>query len=315
MKIVFFGTSEFAIPSLKALVESRHKVLALVTQPDSKKGRQLKVSPPATKVLASSKNIPVYQPINASSRESVEYLKNIDADLFVVVSFGQILSKDVITLPKIYSVNLHGSLLPKYRGAAPTNWVVINGDSFTGVTVMKMNEKLDEGDIILKKEVKIDEEDTNITISEEMSELGAAILLEAIDSIENGRAKLIQQDSSQASYAPKLKKEDGLINWNEPASKIHNKVRGLIPWPGAYTHYDSKILKILQTAVCDLDLKEAGAGEVIDIAKDKGIVVKAGQGSIAIKYVQLEGKKAMDAASFLRGHKMAIGDRLHSDIP
>lgn len=308
MEIVFFGTSEFAIPALRALIGSPHKVLAVVTQPDRKKGRQLKLSPPPAKVLALSKGIPVYQPEDASSIESVEYLKKLDADLFVVISFGQILKKAVLAIPKRYAINLHGSLLPIYRGAAPTNWAIINGDRTSGVTIIKMNERCDEGDMILRREAAIDNEDTNVTLSETLSELGAKLLIEATDLIEQKAEKLVKQDNSGATYAPKLKKDDGLIDWSEPAARIHNKVRGFLPWPGAYTNYDGKALKILKTtlrkSLPDID---AETGEVVDIIKGEGLVVRTGSGDIAIQNLQLEGKKILDADSFLRGHRIAIG--------
>jgi len=315
MKIVFFGTSDFAIPALKALLGSTHKVLAVVTQPDRKRGRSLKLSPPPTKVHALSENIPVYQPAEASGSESVEYLKKLGADIFVVISFGQILKKEVLSVPKLYAVNVHGSLLPKYRGAAPTNWAIINGEKTTGVTVIRMNERMDEGDIILKKEAAIEDDGTNITLSEKLSSVGAKALLEALDLIDKGKdLKFTPQDGSLATYAPKLKKEDGLIDWNEPAAKIHNRVRGLLPWPGAYTHYERKILKILKTEVLSDPVREKGVkpGEVLDVAKGKGILVRAGSGLIAIQHLQLEGKKILDADSFVRGHRIAKGYRFES---
>jgi methionyl-tRNA formyltransferase len=309
MKIVFFGTSEFAIPALRALIDSRHEVLAVVTQPDRKRGRRLVLSPPQTKVLAETKGIPVYQPVDASSAESVKYLAKLNADLFVVVSFGQILKKELLIIPKLYAINLHGSLLPRYRGAAPTNWAIINGDSESGVTIMRMNERLDEGDIILKHAVRIDENDTNMTLSEKLSEMGAKSLLEAIDLIEKGKVAFEKQDDSLATYAPKLKKEDGLIDWKEPAARIHNKVRGFLPWPSAYIHYGKKILKVLKTHLIEApDQLPGKPGEVIAINED-GIRVRCGSGSILIAHLQLEGKTAMSSSSFLRGHRLFIGDR------
>lgn len=306
MNIVFFGTSEFALMPLRAILGSRHEVSALVTQPDKKKGRKLVMSPPPTKVLALTKGVPVYQPDDASGMESLEYLAKLKADLFVVVSFGQILKKEVLDIPKFCSINLHGSLLPKYRGAAPTNWAIINGDKSTGVTVIRMNEKMDEGDIMLKSEIPIEDEDTNITLSEKLSELGAKLLLEAMDLIADKKEKLIKQDGSKATYAAKLKKEDGLIDWNEPAIKIHNKTRGLIPWPGAYTYMEGGILKMLNTEVVPPSDDGAGNGEIVDIVRNKGIIVRTGSGSLAIKYLQIEGKKVMDADSFARGHRMVV---------
>jgi methionyl-tRNA formyltransferase len=307
MKIIFFGTSEFAIPALKAVIASRHKVLALVTQPDRKKGRSLRVSPPPTKVVADANNIPVYQPQDASSAESVSQLKKLGADLFVVVSFGQILKGTVLSIPRLYAVNIHSSLLPKYRGAAPTNWAVMNGDTSTGVTVMRMNERMDEGDIILKEEITIDPEDTNITLSEKLSDIGAKALLETIGLIENGKARFEKQDGTLATYAPKLNKEDGLIDWREPAAKIHNRVRGLLPWPGAYTRFGAKTLKIIKTSLPGgAPLSPGRPGEVMAI-DGSGIAVQTGSGLLTVEYIQLEGKLAMDSSAFLRGHKLPIG--------
>ncbi|MBI5124097.1 MAG: methionyl-tRNA formyltransferase [Candidatus Omnitrophica bacterium] len=295
------------MPILHRLIDSKHRMLILVTQPDREKGRDLKISPSQTKVLALTKNIPVYQPTDASSRESIGYLKKFNADLFVVAAFGQILKKEALEIPKIYSINIHGSLLPKYRGAAPTNWAIINDDKTSGVTIIKMNEKMDEGDIILKKEIAIDPEDTNITLSEKLSALGADSSLEAIGLIESNQVKFIKQDDSHASYAPKLKKADGLINWGEAAAVIHNKVRGLLPWPGAYTHFNGRILKILKTEAVQDDKAGAKNGEVTAIVKNKGMVVKAGKGSLLVKHVQIEGKKAMESEAFLRGHRIEPG--------
>jgi len=308
MKIVFFGSSEFAMPSLRRLLASAHEVVALVTQPDRKRGRQLKLSPQPTKVLAAADGIMVFQPDDASSHESVRFLKALNADIFVVVSFGQILSKEVLELGRNPAINLHPSLLPKYRGAAPTNWTIINGDDVTGVTIMRMSQKLDEGDIVLKKEVKIDADDTNITLNENLAGIGAEALIEAIDLIGSGKAKFEKQDASQATYAPKLRKEMGLIDWNEPAAKIHNKVKGLLPWPGAYTHYNGKVLKVEMTELPDIqDGEDASPGKVVAVLKNKGVIVRTGSGNIALKYIQLEGKKVLDADAFVRGHRIEPG--------
>lgn len=309
MKIVFFGTSEFAMTILRGLIGSEHKVLEVVTQPDRQKGRRLKISPPPIKILAMTHGIPVYQPNDASSEDSIAHLRGLNAELFVVVAFGQILKKEMLEIPKICSLNVHGSLLPKYRGAAPTNWAIINGDAVSGVTIIRMNEKMDEGDIILRKELNLDSEDTNITLSEKLSDLGRDALMEAMELLESGRAKFIKQDDSAATYAPKLKKEDGLIDWNEPAAKIHNKVRGLLPWPSAYTYFNGKILKILKTEVMEGVSGKVNIGEVVSILKHKGMVVKTGQGGLSIQYVQIEGKKPFDADAFLCGHKLSLGYR------
>ncbi len=308
MKIVFFGTSDFAIPSLRELLNSPHKVLALVTQPDRKRGRDLRISPPPTKVLAITKGIEVYQPNDVSEAASIEYLKRLNPDIFVVVSFGQILKREVLSIPRLFSVNLHGSLLPKYRGAAPTNWAIINGDKMTGVTTIRMNERMDEGDIILKQELPIDEEDTNITLSEKLSEIGAKILLKTIGLIESGAAVFKKQDGKKVTYAPKLRKKDGGIDWNEPAVRIHNKVRGFLPWPGAFTYHKGRILKILKTALAGAGSGiSARPGEILDIRKSEGIIVHTGSGELTLQYMQLEGKKILDASSFVRGQHITKG--------
>lgn len=311
MNIVFFGTSEFAIPALRSLLDSRHKVLALVTQPDKKKGRSLRLSPPPTKVLARTKGVPVFQPCDASGDDLAAYLGKLSAELFIVVAFGQILKKRILDIPGLYSLNLHGSLLPKYRGGAPTNWAIINGDRTSGVTIIRMDEGMDEGDMIAKREITLDAEETNITLSEKLSVLGAKLLLETIDSIDAGKSSsFAKQDDSAATYAPKLKKEDGLICWGEPAPRLHNKVRGLIPWPGAYTFYEGKMLKILKT---DISISLSGTGdkaqpgEVVDIIKGEGIMVHTASGDLAIKYLQLEGRKILDSDSFVRGHRIPVG--------
>ena len=311
MRIVFFGTSDFGIPAFRALLRSGHEISTLVTQPDRARGRSLKVMPPAMKVEASANGIKVFQPKDASGAESVEHLKNIGADLFVVISFGQILKTAVLSLPRLGCVNVHASLLPKYRGAAPTNWAIINGEDLTGVTVMKMNEKMDEGDIILQKEVRIGRGWNNIILSSKLSEAGSVALTESLEIIQSQSGSgFNRQNNALATYAPKLKKSDGLIDWTEDAAVIDSKVRGLLPWPSAYTGYAGKILKILNAEIVDLPgADEYLPGQVVDLAEDGGVVVKAGSGFLAIKELQLEGKKAMDAASFMRGHRMTKGYR------
>ncbi len=312
MNIIFFGSSEFSMPSLRAILNSRHKVLALVTQPDRKKGRRLRPSPPPTKVLALADNIPVYQPETASSPESIRYLKSLNPDIFVVVSFGQILKRGLLEVPKMYSVNLHGSLLPKYRGAAPINWAIIKGEGSTGATVIRMDEGMDSGDIIASDNIAIGEDDTSLTMNEKIAETGVGLLMEAIEAAENGSVKFKKQDESEATYAPKLKKTDGLIDWTAGALEIHNLVRGLIPWPGAYTHHNTKALKIFKTEVIPPhgEKKPLSPGAVIDVMEGRGIFVNTGRGVLLITHLQLEGKKILDAAALLRGHRITPGEIL-----
>lgn len=310
MKIVFFGTADFALPALRALVASPHTVALVVTQPDRERGRNLTVSPPPSKVIAAMHAIPVFQPADVSSAASVTRFESVAADLFVVIAFGQLLKNDVLKIPKSGAINLHGSLLPKYRGAAPTNRAIINGETTTGVTVIRMDERMDAGDIIAQRDAAIDDDDTNITLSETLSEIGADLLIDTIAMIESGRATFRRQDEAQVTYAPKLKKGDGLIDWDEPARLIHNKVRGFIPWPGAYTRAKGKVIKIWETRLLD-DRSVAGAksGELIDLIPGKGMVVNTGSGTLIVTCLQAEGKKILDAEAFLRGFRIAAGCR------
>lgn len=310
MKIIFFGTAGFAVGSLKALKASGHELALVVTQPDAKKGRNLHLTPPAIKEIATGLNLPVYQPQDVSSPESISKLKALNADLFVVVAFGQLFKKEALAVPKKFAINLHASLLPKYRGAAPINWAIINGEKKTGVSVFRLVEKMDAGDIILDKEVDIKEEDNAVTMAEKLSEAGAKILVEAINLIEKNKASFKKQDASMANLAPKLRKSDGLLDWSMTASKLHNMVRGHMPWPGAYTAFDGKTIKLLETKIMDSNEKAGKPGEIIRVEPGLGILVKAGSGSLAIQRLQLEGSRPMQFEEFLRGHSLKIGDTL-----
>jgi len=308
MKIIFFGTSKFAVASLKRLKETKHDVILVVTQPDREKGRNLEVSSPPIKDEARKLGLTLYQTDDLSKSSSIEMLKKKEADLFIVVAFGQILKKELLDLPKLYSINLHASLLPKYRGAAPINWAIINGDKSTGVSVIKINEKMDAGDIILEKKVEILPTDTSESLALRLSKIGSNVLIEAIYDIKKGDIKFTKQDEKLATSAPKLKKEDGLIDWKKPADQIHNLVKGLIPWPGAYTSWNGNLVKIWKT---DLDVRdfEQKPGQLAEVTQES-IVVKTGTGNLVIKELQLEGKKRLDTASFLRGNKLIVGDKL-----
>ena len=243
MKIVFFGSSSFAAPILEKLAESEEIVL-VVTQPDRRKGRSLQIAPTAVKLKSEELGIKTFQPAKVNSEESIAFLKKFNADLFIVVSFGQIMSKAVLSLPKLYCLNIHASLLPEYRGAAPINWAIANGEKETGVTIMRMNEKMDEGDIVLKDTLHIGESEDAIALTKKLSIKGAGLLLDAIKLIKDDEVELTAQDDSKSTYAPKLKKEDGLIDWAKSADEIYNRIRAFAPWPGCFTHLDEKILKI-----------------------------------------------------------------------
>lgn len=305
MKIVFFGSSDFAVPSLENLLGSSHEILAVVTQPDRKSGRDLKIGKTPVKDAASSRGIKIYQPENIAEPSSLGYFKSLSADLFVVVAFGQILAKSVLGIPGLYSINLHASLLPKYRGAAPINRAIMNGERKTGLSIIRMNEKMDAGDIILQRRLEVEKEDTSETLQRKLSSLGAILLLDAIRFIGEERVKFKKQDEKKATFAPKLKKEDGLIDWKKDTLEIHNKVRGLVPWPCAFTFLNGKILKIWKSDIL-LSRGKPEPGGIVDIQKE-GFTVGCGKGSLIVKELQLEGGKRMAAASFVRGHKLEKG--------
>jgi len=300
MKIIFFGSSEFAVPMLEAL-EGKEEVVLVVTQPDRKKGRSLKVSSTPLKEAAQKSGIEVNQPANVNSKDSIEYLRKFNADIFIVVSFGQILSGKLLEVPRLYSLNVHASLLPKYRGAAPINWAIANGDKETGVTIIKMNEKMDEGEIALKEAVSVGSEDDATCLSKKLSKRGAELLLKSIDLIACGKMNFIKQDNKDATYAPKLKKEDGFIDWTQGADEICNRIRAFVPWPGCFTDYNKKILKIWKARPVASSLKSR-PGTVLEVRKE-GIMVKAGKDAVTIEDLQLEGKRRMNAEEFIAGHK------------
>lgn len=310
MNIIFFGSSQFAVPSLKALLETEHRILCVVTQPDREKGRGLHLEGTPVKACALESGLKIYQPLRINTSEAVDFLKNLNADLFVVIAYGQILSKEILNIPKILAINAHASILPKYRGAAPINWALINGEKTSGVTIIKMTEKMDAGPVIAKKEIGVTETDTAITLEEKLSGLSAQILIETLGSIEKNAYKLTPQDEAGSTLAPKLKKEDGLINWKKSAHDIYNLVRGCIVWPGAFSNYKGKLLKIYKASVCAaLSDNISEPGEIVGISKE-GISVATGKDNLVIEELQIEGKKRMKAEEFIVGHKIQEGEKL-----
>lgn len=299
MKIIFFGSSEFAVPVIEALRE-KEDVILTVTQPDKKKGRSLKLGATPVKEAASGLDIDVFQPINVNSKDSIQTLKKLGAEMFVVVSFGQILSGELLGIPKLYALNVHGSLLPKYRGAAPINRAIAAGEKETGITVIKMNEKMDEGDILLKESLTIGGDDA-ITLSKKLSKMGAEAILKSIDLIKNNRANFTKQDDLQATYAPKLKKEDGFVDWNMAADEICNRVRAFVPWPGCFTHWNGKILKIWKSDMLS-EPARSKPGTISQVTKD-AILVNTGNGVLVIRELQIESKRRMKIEEFIAGHK------------
>lgn len=309
MKVVFFGTPGFGLPSLNALLESHHQIACVVTRPDRRKGRGRKISQSPVKVLASRDNLLILQPEDITESSLIDSLKGFEPNLFVVVAYGKILPIEVLEIPSFYSINLHPSLLPKYRGPAPINWTIINGEKETGVTIFKMDEQMDRGKILVQKKVKIEDDETTETLTTRLAKIGATALMEAIELIEEGKATLRPQDESEATVAPMLRKEDGRIDWAKPSLEIHNFVRGMNPWPSAFTRIEGRVLKVWRTKL--IPGKAVGEpSEVIGIKEDEGILVATGDGQILITELQIEGKTRMQASQFLLGHKIPIGERL-----
>ncbi len=304
MNILFMGTPDFAVSIFEALVKE-HNVVAVISQPDRPKGRGKKLQPTPVKAAAEKYNIPVYQPERIKNDEFCEFLENIDADLFVVVAYGQILSERILNIPKYGCINVHGSLLPKYRGAAPIQWSVINGDKKTGVTIMYMDKKCDTGDIILKEEIEITPDETYGSLHDKMAPVGAKALLDALKLIEKGKANAEKQNDAEATYAPMLSKKMGHINWNKTAQEIKNLIQGFNPIPGAYTVYNNENLKIYSCEICD-DIK-GECGEITSVDLKKGFTVKCGSNSIVVTEIQAKGGKRMKTTDYLRGHNIDTG--------
>ena len=326
MKIVFMGTPDFARSALEKIIEAGHEVVLVVTQPDKPKGRSGELQPCDVKVCALEHDIPVFQPVKIKQQEHVDYLKTIDADIFVVAAFGQILSQEILDIPRFGCVNIHASILPEYRGAAPIQQAIIDGKKTTGVTIMQMAAGMDTGDILLQREIKIDEEETGGSLFDKLSKLGGELIVEALPKIEKGELTPIPQDEALATKCGKLSKDMGKIDFSKDAETIRNLIRGLNPWPSAFTSLGGKMLKIWHAkALSPLDfgslcnsltpgdvarakeLEKAKAyGSIIAVLKDS-FVVLTGDGYLQITEVQLEGKKRMDVKSFLLGNKIEIG--------
>ena len=305
MNIVFMGTPEFALPTLKVLHNSSHSILAVITQPDKPKGRGQKLLVSPIKQYALDFSLPILQPKTVNDPEFIESLRKNQPDIIIVIAFGQILSETFLKIPKLFCINLHSSLLPKYRGAAPIHRSILNGDTQTGVTSMIMDKGMDTGDILLTKETPIHETDNAQTLHDTLSEMGGALVLETLRRLEENTLLPIPQDHSKATYAPKLKKEEGLVKWDQPAATLCNQVRGLTPWPGTYTLLNKKRLRILKAQVTE-GTPEDRPGQVERVT-DMGIEVGTGKDRLIITELQPEGKKNMPAKSFLAGYKIERG--------
>lgn len=301
MKIAFFGTPEFAVPVFEKLVSSGHTISVAVTQPDRPVGRKQEITPTPVKIAAQKHNIPVLQPEKARDPGFLAEYKKYPSDINIIIAFGQILPDDLIYHPHHHSVNIHASLLPKYRGASPINWAIINGDGQTGVTYQFITKDLDAGDIIYQEKMKIEETDDSMTLYAKLSKLSAESVLKVIEMINAGTVKRVPQDHSKATVVKTLKKEEGKIDFNRPARDIFNQCRGLLPWPVSYCTLDGKSLKIYKCEPVHLSSKSA-PGEIIEVVKGKGFMVKtAGETCLLVKEVQAEGSKRMDAWAFANG--------------
>ncbi len=310
MNIVFMGTPDFAVPCLKALIDSDNKVTGVFTQPDKPKGRGYKLTPPPVKVLAEENNIPVFQPTSLKKGEDAENalktLKELSPDLIVVVAYGKILPKEVLDVPKLYCMNVHASLLPKYRGAGPIQWSVLNGEKETGVTTMLMAEGLDTGDMLMKKSTEIGENETASELHDRLSLIGAELLIETIDAIKSGNVTPVKQNDDESSYSPMLTKDMCPIDFNKTAREIHNQIRGLSDWPCATAIMGEKRIKIYKSHI--VEKVKGTAGEIVDA--DKFIVCCGDNNGIAVDEIQAEGGKRMKTADYLRGNKIEKGIKL-----
>lgn len=308
MKIVFMGTPDFSVETLKQILAAGHEVSLVVTQPDRPRGRGKKPSFSPVKEYAMEQNIPCFQPEKIRDESCMEILQKEQADIFVVVAFGQILPQRILDIPKYGCMNVHASLLPKYRGAAPIQWSVINGDAETGVTTMRMDAGMDTGDILLQERIAIAPDETGGSLFDKLAVAGGALCVKTLSRIEDGTIESIPQDHEAATYTRMISKQDGEIDFTLPAERIECLIRGMNPWPSAYTRIGNKMLKIWEADV--IAQKDAHQpGEIFDVTKD-AFCVAAGDGALKILSLQLEGKKRMNTADFLRGYTLANGDCL-----
>jgi methionyl-tRNA formyltransferase len=305
-KTIFMGTPTFAIPTLKALIESPHTVQSVVTQPDRPAGRGRKIRPSPVKSLSLEHRIPLLQPPRIDD-SFVDNVKRLRPDVIVVVAFGQKLPGSLLAVPPLGCINLHASLLPRYRGSAPINWALIGGEEKTGVTTMIMDEGIDTGDILLQEETLIRSDDNTLTLHDRLSQIGATALMKTLERLRQGTMRPIPQDDSLATYAPRLKKEDGRIDWAQEANEIFNRIRGLTPWPGTFTMLETKTIRILTAKVLD-EGGEKPPGTIYRIS-DEGISVATGRKNLLISELHPQDRKPMKASEFIRGHRVKEGAR------
>jgi methionyl-tRNA formyltransferase len=309
MNVIFMGTPDFAVPTLQMLIDQNYNIQAVVTQPDKPKGRGKKEAMPPVKELALKYNIPVLQPNQVKGDEEFyNHIKTLNPDLIVVVAFGQLLPESILNIPRLGCINIHGSLLPKLRGAAPIQWSIINQEPVTGVTIMYMDKGMDTGAMLLKKEIPIEADETYYTLHEKMKDIGAKALLEAMPDIERGGINREQQKNEDATYAPIISKELGHVQWNKTAKEIDALIRGLNPWPVAFTYYNGEPMKIWKARVYD-EVKEGVSGTILEVSKN-GILVQTGKGIILIEEIQFPNKKRMHVAEYIKGNKIEVDEIL-----
>lgn len=312
MKVIFMGTPDFSVGTLEALIEAGHEVVLAVTQPDKPKGRGGKMQYPPVKEVALEHDIPVFQPKKIRDPQSIEELRKYEADVMVVIAFGQILPKEILKMTPYGCINVHASLLPKYRGAAPIQWAVINGERVSGVTTMQMDEGLDTGDMIMKTEVVLGEKETGGSLHDKLALEGAKLCVHTLKALEEKTAVWEKQEDSPTEYARMLDKKLGDIDWTKDAASIERLIRGLNPWPSAYTKWNSKIMKIWEADVLEGQTDQM-PGTIVKVEKD-GFCVQTGTGLIKVLSLQIPGKKRMDAGAFLRGYPMEEGTVLSSGM-
>ena len=311
MKIIFMGSPDFSVGTLEALIEAGHEVVLAVTQPDKPKGRGKEMQFTPVKECALKYNIPVYQPRRVREAQCMEELQKYNADIMVVVAFGQILPKEILEMTPYGCVNVHASLLPKYRGSAPIQWAIINGEEVTGVTTMQMDEGIDTGDMLLKTEIPIEPKETGGSLFDKLAQAGAKLCVETLEALQNGTVTPIPQGETTTAYAKMLDKQLGDINWNKTAVEIERLIRGLTPWPSAYTNWNEKVMKIWDAEVSDIDveMEDAKPGTIVKVEKD-AFYVQTGEGLLKVCELQIPGKKRMDAGAFLRGYQVKVGEEL-----
>lgn len=302
MKVIFMGTPDFAVPTLERLIEDNHEVSLVITQKDKRRGRGKKLQFPPIKEVAIRREVEIYQPEDINSEESILKIKKINPDVIIVVAYGQIIKKEILDIPKYGCLNIHASLLPKYRGAAPINWPIINGDEITGNTIMRMNEELDTGNMLKKSQIGLGSEMNSLELHDILKIDAAELLSKTLKELEIKDLEGETQDHSKSSYAKKLDKNLGRIDWNKTSEQIYNLIRGTQPWPGSFFQYKGENVKIKKARIADINTNEK-PGKILSVDKD-GITVATGEGNLIIEEIQFPGKKSMKVEDYLRGNKI-----------